>query len=183
MVCSKQNCAFGATLSETLRDRVFFGMRDEGVQKRLLTKADLTFVKVLETAEIAERETKDAQNSCSVTKQEVHQVAAPPRRGRPSGLGACNRCGGAHHTQQCRFRNKVCRKWGQIERACCAKKRAEGTGVGKGVPTRDHSVKELKGDDESKEEWDRLKWGSLHGLAKDKRNGKNTQIVQACTIL
>ena len=49
--------------------------------------------------------------------------------------------------------------------------RAEGTGVGKGVPTRDHSVKELKGDDESKEEWDRLKWGSLHGLAKDKRNG------------
>ena len=49
--------------------------------------------------------------------------------------------------------------------------RIEGTGVGKGVPTRDHSVKELKGDDESKEEWDRLKWGSLHGLAKDKRNG------------
>ena len=40
---SLQNCAFGATLSETLRDRVFFGMRDEGVQKRLLTKADLTF--------------------------------------------------------------------------------------------------------------------------------------------
>ena len=98
-------------------------------------------------------------------------MAAPPRRGRPSGLGACNRCGGAHDTQQCRFRNKVCRKWGQIERACCAKKRAEGTGVGKGVPTRDHSVKELKGDDESKEEWDRLQWGSLHGLAKDKRNG------------
>ena len=26
---SLQNCAFGATLSETLRDRVFFGMRDE----------------------------------------------------------------------------------------------------------------------------------------------------------
>ena len=69
-------------------------------------------------------------------------------------LGACNRCGGAHDTQQCRFRNKVCRfcrKWGHIEKACCAKKRAEGTGVGKGVPTRDHSVKELKGDDESEE--------------------------------
>ena len=78
-------------------------------------------------------------------------MAAPPRL---SGLGACKRCGGAHDIQQCRFRNKVCRKWGQIERACCAKKRAEGTGVGKGVPTRDHSVKELKGDDESKEEWD-----------------------------
>ena len=137
--------AFGATLSETLRDRVFFGMRDEGVQKRLLTKADLTFAKVLETAEIAKRGTKDAQNSCRVSqnrnKTEVHQVAAPPRRGRPSGLGACNRCGGPHDTQQCRFRNKVCRfctKWGHIEKACCAKKRVEGTDVGKGVPTRDH---------------------------------------------
>ena len=32
---SLQNCAFGATLSETLRDRVFFGMKEEGVQKRL----------------------------------------------------------------------------------------------------------------------------------------------------
>ena len=58
---SLQNCAFGATLSETLRDRVFFGMRDEGIQKRLLTKADLTFAK-------AERETKDAQNSCRVSQ-------------------------------------------------------------------------------------------------------------------
>ena len=61
MVCSKFACAFGATLSETLRDRVFFGMRDEGVQKRLLTKADLTFAE-------AERETKDAQNSCRVSQ-------------------------------------------------------------------------------------------------------------------
>ena len=59
--------------------------------------------------------------------------------------------------------------WGHIEKACCAKKRAEGTGsVGKGVRTRDHSVKELKGDNESEEEWDRLQWGSLHGLAKDR---------------
>ena len=39
--------------------------------------------------------------------------------------GACNRCGGVHDTQQCRFRNKVCtfiRKWGHIEKACRAKK-------------------------------------------------------------
>ena len=32
-------------------------------------------------------------------------------------------------------------------------------------------MKELKGDDESEEERDRLQWGSLHGLAEDKRNG------------
>ena len=29
------------------------------------------------------------------------------------------------------------------------------------------TVKELKGNDESEEEWDRLQWGSLHGLAED----------------
>lgn len=75
-----EHCAFGATLSETLRDRFLCGMRDEGVQKRLLTKTDLTFAKALETAEIAERAAKDAEQLQSVTKQEVHQVAAPPRR-------------------------------------------------------------------------------------------------------
>ena len=67
---------------------MFFGMRDEGVQKRLLTKADLTFAKLLETAEIA-----DAQNRCRVSqnrnKTEVHQVAASTKKGetvRPRGL-------------------------------------------------------------------------------------------------
>ena len=45
VICGMQQVCRTATLSETLRDRVFFGMRDEGVQKRLLTKAaaDLTF--------------------------------------------------------------------------------------------------------------------------------------------
>ena len=82
-----EHCAFGATLSETLRDRFVCGMRDEGVQKRLLTKTDLTFAKALETAEIAERAAKDAEQLQSVTKQEqeVLQVAEPLRTGRQSG--------------------------------------------------------------------------------------------------
>ena len=46
---------------------MFFGMRDEGVQKRLLTKADLTFANLLETAEIADAHAEPLQ---SVTKQE-----------------------------------------------------------------------------------------------------------------
>ena len=170
-----EHCAFGGTLSETLRDRFVCGMRDERVQKRLLTKTDLTLAKALETAEIAERAAKDAEQLQSVTKQEqeVHQVAAPLRKGRQSGPGACYRCGGAHDTQQCRFRNEVCRfcrKREHIEKACRAKKNAEGTGVGKGLLTKEHSVNELEGDSES-EEGDRLQWGSLHGLAEDKRKG------------
>ena len=94
MICGMQQVGRTVRLvrrSETLResDRVFFGMRDEAVQKRLHTKADLTFAKVLEIAEIA-----DAQNSCRVSqnrnKTEVHQVAAPcTKKGetvRPRGL-------------------------------------------------------------------------------------------------
>ena len=49
-----EHCSFGDTLLETLRDRLVCGMRNENVQKRLLTKADLTFAKVLESAEVAE---------------------------------------------------------------------------------------------------------------------------------
>ena len=41
-------------------------------------------------------------------------------------------------------------------------------------------MKELKGDDESEEEWDRLQWGSLHGLAEDKRNGGQWVNLYVC---
>lgn len=79
-----------------------------------------------------------------------------------------------HHAQQCRFRNEICRfcrKRGHIEKACRAKKRAEGTGVRKGVLTRDSSITELEEDDEREEEVDRLQWGSLHGITENKGNG------------
>ena len=43
-------------------------------------------------------------------------------------------------------------------------------------------MKELKGDDESNEEWDGLKWGSLHGLAKDKRYGMKQRTMGKPTV-
>ena len=43
------------------------GMREEGVQKRLLTKTYLTFAKVREKAEIAERAAKNTEQLQSVT--------------------------------------------------------------------------------------------------------------------
>ena len=134
---------------------------------------------MLETAEIAERETKDAQNSCRVSqnrnKTEVHQVAAPPRKGRTSGLGACNRCGGAHDTQQCRFRKKFADfagNGGTLRRRVVQRKGQKEQVLERVYPQETTLiVKKLKGDDESEEEWDSLQWGSLHGLAEDKRNG------------
>ena len=50
-----EQCAFGDSLSDMLRDRLVCGIREEGVQNRLLTKSDLTFAKILEIAEVAER--------------------------------------------------------------------------------------------------------------------------------
>ena len=35
-----EHCAFGDSLSDMLRDRLVCGIRDEGVQKHLLTKSD-----------------------------------------------------------------------------------------------------------------------------------------------
>ena len=104
----------------------------------------------------------------------MHKVVASPRRGRQSGPGACYRCGRAHGAQLCMFRNEdciFCRNLGHIEKVCHAKKRAEGKNIGKGIPTRDTSIKELEEKNESEEEGDRLQWGSLYGIA-DKSNGK-----------
>ena len=61
------------------------GRQNMQVPPQPISSHHATVAKVLETAEIAEREAKDAQNSCRVSqnrnKTEVHQVAAPPRRG------------------------------------------------------------------------------------------------------
>ena len=56
-----EHCSFRATITETLRDRLVCGMRNENVQKRLLTKADLTFTKALKAAEIAEQAARYAE--------------------------------------------------------------------------------------------------------------------------
>ena len=49
-----EHCDFGDMLSDALRDRLVCGMRDGTVQKRLLGKADLTFAKAPEVAELEE---------------------------------------------------------------------------------------------------------------------------------
>ena len=55
-----EHCDFGTGLNDALRDRLVCGIRDEGVQKRLLTKENLTFDKALKMAEAAEQAGKDA---------------------------------------------------------------------------------------------------------------------------
>ena len=93
-----EDCAFGTSLSDTLRDRLVCGMRDEKVQRRLLSRQDLTFKLAVEEAEMAERAAKDAAQFHETDAREVHRLPRP--------LGHCYSCDGNHDSQQCRFINK-----------------------------------------------------------------------------
>ena len=47
-------CEFGEFLNDALRDRLVCGQRNESVQKRLLSEANLTFSKALKLAQSME---------------------------------------------------------------------------------------------------------------------------------
>ena len=69
-----EHCEFGAGLADTLRDRLVCGMKNEKVQRRLLTMKNLTYATALEEAEMAERAARDAaQFHESGPIVEVHQ--------------------------------------------------------------------------------------------------------------
>ena len=53
-----EHCKFGAGLADTFR--LVCGMKDEKVQRRLLTMKNLTYATALEEAEMAERAARDA---------------------------------------------------------------------------------------------------------------------------
>ena len=57
-------CKFEETrdfLEDSLRDRFVFGLRAEGIRKRLLTESNLTFATAIEVAQSVETASKDAQ--------------------------------------------------------------------------------------------------------------------------
>ncbi|KRZ71620.1 Transposon Tf2-11 polyprotein [Trichinella papuae] len=134
-----ENCNFGNTLGDMLRDRFVGGIRDEAIQRRLLAEPKLTFdlaQKIAIAAETAHKNTEEIRtpnnefasiqqvrnsNSAHRAKQRMEQV--PAKSG-----GSCYRCKGNHHPSKCKFINEACRfckKIGHIERACLTKLRAE----------------------------------------------------------
>ena len=95
------------------------GMKNEKVQRRLLTMKNLTYALALEEAEMVERAARDAaQFHESGTAVEVHQVPKKTER--------CYRCEGQHNLQTCwalKEECQYCHKLGHIERACRKKQR------------------------------------------------------------
>ena len=55
-------CEFGASLTDTLRDRLVTGMRNETIQRRLLSEANLTFARAVEIAETAKKRRRMLQS-------------------------------------------------------------------------------------------------------------------------
>ena len=109
-----------------LRDRLICSINDHRIQRRLLAELGLTFTKVMELAQPAEAEDKNARDLEKVNSTGIHKVSSDHKTkeggGRRSTAATpCYRCGGKHPSDKCRFRDEECHhcgKKGHIARAC-----------------------------------------------------------------
>ena len=120
-----KHCQFEGFLDDALRDRLVCGLRNEDIQRRLLSEAKLTLARALELAqgmEAAERNARTLKGS----EAAVHKMYTPAQRGpatqRPPTGAPCYRCGRSNHDpKDCRHRESVCHfcnKKGHIAPAC-----------------------------------------------------------------
>ena len=133
-LCSlSENCGFGNTLEDMLRDRLVCGICDNAIQKRLLAEHDLNFAKAVQLAqsmEMAAENVKELQQpsgtpNTSTGAQEVLKVTQP-RQGEKV-LPTCHRCGKtSHKAPQCTVKHLKCGKVGYLRSVCRSKKKNEG---------------------------------------------------------
>ena len=94
------HCVFEGHLDQALRDRLVCGLRNQGMQKRLLSETDLNFQKAIEIAKGMESAEKSTQQ-LKGPEGAIQRINNPYKR-RSSGKttwdtraseGACYRCG------------------------------------------------------------------------------------------
>ena len=106
------HCEFGQFLDEALRDRLVCSLRNDAIQKRLLSEAEVTLAKAVQIASSMESAEKQSLQ-LNVTKPgAICQVRV-----------SCNRCNSTDHSvRECRIKDSVvcfrCKKKGHIVRAC-----------------------------------------------------------------
>ena len=74
------HCNFGANLEIELRDQIVCGLQQESIQRQLLTKADLTYKRIIEMVKAAESAEKSA-HTLRTTTAPVDQVNLLPCSG------------------------------------------------------------------------------------------------------
>lgn len=150
-----QDCNYGDTLKQMLRDRLVCGVADDRIQRRLLAETGLTFDKALELAQAMETANKDVKDLQGHLEGEqgaagrmsggqvvVHQMASSDPRDRQKELN-CYRCLGRHLAVDCRFANEQCHKCGKrghIKRACRSAGKQQGSQRGKGSKARSGNI-------------------------------------------
>ena len=130
-----KNCQFGDQLNIALRDQFVCGLLQEGIQRKLLAKLELTLKKALQIAranEIAQYETKTlkggmrhhASKQATETTFAVNKPATAGRRKSRDTLlsKTCYRCNeSGHKTSNCKFKNHTChycKSRGHLIKAC-----------------------------------------------------------------
>lgn len=134
-------CEFGTFLSESLRDRFVYGLRDGATQKKLLSVADLTFKRASEIAqamEIAEKNTQEFRPGSHSEVKKISRMTVRGDKGKlnkpqggkiPQGIAdkptTSYRCAGSHAPNLRKFKEEkcyACSKKGHIAKVCRSKK-------------------------------------------------------------
>ncbi|KAL4009386.1 hypothetical protein ACER0C_003238 [Sarotherodon galilaeus] len=112
-----KDCNYGNTLQQMLRDRIVFGIRDDRIQRHLLSEIDLTFDKALSIA--------DLQTSGATTKFFSLTKGQQESRTFNGESKECYCCKGTKHTAaDCTYNQgkcHACGRVGHIARACRSK--------------------------------------------------------------
>jgi len=117
------HCKFEGFLDQALRDRLVCGLQNEGIQKRLLTEADLTLARAVEVAQGMEAAQVNA-NLMKGKPSEAENISKVTHEYKPSNSfqnpaqpwkKPCYRCGKQGHApSDCTFRNSPCHQCGKI---------------------------------------------------------------------
>ena len=124
-------CNYGDKLDEHLRDRLVCGIKDNRIQRRLLSESDLTLQRAIEICigvEVAEKNMVTLEEQTKMP--EIHLMKKEEGRGGYREYGnkfnnhkeKCIVCGrSGHDKKECRFRNAkcfLCGKVGHLKTVC-----------------------------------------------------------------
>nr|XP_054921419.1 uncharacterized protein LOC126519842 [Dermacentor andersoni] len=115
-----RKCDYGGFLQDALRDRLVAGIRNEETQRALFAERELTFdgaCKIALDRELAARDTeqlrsREREAPVLVVKSRPHQYRRPanPKHVEARKNEKCARCGRGHSSEECWYKNFICRK-------------------------------------------------------------------------